>query len=78
MNEMDRVKYLERRMAEEVEGKKRKEEMVCGYLKLKLDHEEKSVTLNKAKLTDQWRWASYEMYIENPIKQSTKYVLQYH
>ena len=55
MNEMDRVKYLERRMAEEVEGKKRKEEMVCGYLKLKLDHEEKSVTLNKAKLTDQWR-----------------------
>ena len=31
MNEMDRVKYLERRMAEEVEGKKRKEEMVSGY-----------------------------------------------
>ena len=55
MNEMDRVKYLERRMAEEVEGKKRKEEMVSGYLKLKLDHEERSVTLNKAKLTDQWR-----------------------
>lgn len=55
MNEMDRVKYLERRMAEEVEGKKRKEEMVSGYLKLKLDHEEKSVILNKAKLTDQWR-----------------------
>ena len=55
MNEMDRVKYLERRMAEEVEGKKRKEEMVSGYLRLKLNHEEKSVTLNKAKLTDQWR-----------------------
>ena len=55
MNEMDRVKYLERRMAEEVEGKKRKEEMVSGYLKLKLDHEERSVILNKAKLTDQWR-----------------------
>ena len=55
MNEMDRVKYLERRMAEEVEGKKRKEEMVSGYLRLKLDHEEKSVSLNKAKLTDQWR-----------------------
>ena len=55
MNEMDRVKYLERRMAEEVEGKKRKEEMVCSFLKLKLDHEEKSVNLNRAKITDQWR-----------------------
>ena len=55
MNEMDRVKYLERRMAEEVEGKKRKEEMVAGYLKLKLDHEERSVNLNRAKITDQWR-----------------------
>jgi len=32
MNEMDRVKYLERRMAEEEEGRKRKEEMVAGYL----------------------------------------------
>ena len=55
MNEMDRVKYLERRMAEEVEGKKRKEEMVAGYLKLKLGHEEKSVSLNQAKIMDQWR-----------------------
>jgi hypothetical protein len=33
MNEMDRVKYLERRMAEEEEGRRRKEEMVAGYLK---------------------------------------------
>ena len=32
MNEMDRVKYLERRLAEEEEGRKRKEEMVAGYL----------------------------------------------
>ena len=34
-------------MAEEQEGKKRKEEMVAGYLRLKLDHEEKSVSLNR-------------------------------
>ena len=27
------MKYLERRMAEEQEGKKRKEEMVAGYLR---------------------------------------------
>jgi hypothetical protein len=27
------VKYLERRMAEEEEGRRRKEEMVAGYLK---------------------------------------------
>ena len=51
MNEMDRVKYLERRMAEEQEGKKRKEEMVAGYLRLKLDHEERSVTLNRFLVT---------------------------
>ncbi|XP_023320041.1 coiled-coil domain-containing protein 65 [Eurytemora carolleeae] len=55
MNEMDRVKYLERRMAEEEEGRKRKEEMVAGYLGLKLKHEERSVTVNKAKITEQWR-----------------------
>ena len=31
--DFDQVKYLERRMAEEQEGKKRKEEMVAGYLR---------------------------------------------
>jgi len=55
MNEMDRVKYLERRLAEEEEGRRRKEDMVSGYLRLKLENEERSVFINSAKITEQWR-----------------------
>ena len=34
MNEQERVKYLERKMAEEEETKRRKEEMVSAFMKV--------------------------------------------
>ena len=39
MNEQERVKYLERKMAEEEELRRRKEEMVSVFLKMKLSRE---------------------------------------
>jgi hypothetical protein len=35
MNEQERVKYLERKMAEEEESKRRKEEMVSTFMKVR-------------------------------------------
>ena len=55
MNEQERVKYLERRMAEEEESKRRKEEMINVFLKMKLNREERSTHLNSCKLLDRWR-----------------------
>ncbi len=36
MNEQERVKYLERKMAEEEESKRRKEDMVVNFMKVGL------------------------------------------
>lgn len=55
MNEQERVKYLERKMAEEEEVKRRKEEMVSVFMKMKLGREEKKSKLNTSKLIDFWR-----------------------
>ena len=55
MNEQERVKYLERKMAEEEEVKRRKEEMVNVFLKMKLSREEHKTKLNSSKLIDFWR-----------------------
>ena len=42
MNEQERTRYLERKMQEEEELKRRKEEMVNVFLKMKLSKEESS------------------------------------
>ena len=55
MNEQERVKYLERKMAEEEEVKRRKEEMVNVFMKMKLTREEQKGKLNTSKLVDFWR-----------------------
>ena len=55
MNEQERVKYLERKMAEEEEVKRRKEEMVSVFMKMKLNREEHQSRLNSSKLVDHWR-----------------------
>ena len=55
MNEQERVKYLERKMAEEEELRRRKEEMVSVFLKMKLSREEQKSGLNSSKLIDHWR-----------------------
>ena len=55
MNEQERTRYLERKMAEEEETKRRKEEMVSVFLKMKLNKEERNSGLNTAKLIDRWR-----------------------
>ena len=55
MNEQERVKYLERKMAEEEEIKRRKEEMVNVFMKMKLTREEQKGKLNTSKLVDFWR-----------------------
>ena len=47
MNEQERVKYLERKMAEEEELRRRKEEMVSVFLKMKLSREEQKSGLNR-------------------------------
>ena len=48
MNEQERVKYLERKMAEEEEIKRRKEEMVNVFMKMKLTREEQKGKLERA------------------------------
>lgn len=55
MNEQERAKYLERKMAEEEEVKKRKEEMINVFMKMKLSREENKAKLNTSKLIDHWR-----------------------
>ncbi len=55
MNEQERVKYLERKMAEEEETRRRKEEMISVFMKMKLGREEKKSKLNTSKLIDFWR-----------------------
>ena len=49
------MKYLERKMAEEEESKRRKEDMVCTFMKLKMRKEERFEGLNGAKLMEHWR-----------------------
>ena len=49
------VKYLERKMAEEEESKRRKEDMVSTFMKLKMRKEERFEALNVSKLMEQWR-----------------------
>ena len=34
MNEQERVRYLERKMAEEEESKRKKEDMICTFVKV--------------------------------------------
>ena len=55
MNEQERTRYLERKMAEEEETKRRKEEMINVFLKMKLNKEERNSGLNTSKLIDRWR-----------------------
>ena len=52
MNEQERTRYLERKMAEEEETKRRKEEMINVFLKMKLNKEERNSGLNTSKLID--------------------------
>jgi len=61
MNEQERVKYLERKMAEEEELRRRKEEMVSVFLKMKLSREEQKSGLNSSKLIDHWRGTRREI-----------------
>ena len=49
------VKYLERKMAEEEESKRRKEDMVSTFMKLKMRKEERFEALNVSKLMEHWR-----------------------
>ena len=49
------MKYLERKMAEEEESKRRKEDMVSTFMKLKMRKEERFEALNVAKLMERWR-----------------------
>ena len=55
MNEQERTRYLERKMAEEEELKRRKEEMVNVFMKMKLTKEERNSGLNSCKLIERWR-----------------------
>ena len=55
MNEQERTRYLERKMQEEEELKRRKEEMVNVFLKMKLSKEERNSGLNSSKLIERWR-----------------------
>ncbi|KAG7175789.1 Dynein regulatory complex subunit 2-like 2, partial [Homarus americanus] len=50
-----RQQYLDRRAAQEAESNRRKEELLAGFLKLKLADEEKKGQVNEAKLMTKWR-----------------------
>ncbi|KAK3890820.1 hypothetical protein Pcinc_005246 [Petrolisthes cinctipes] len=50
-----RQQYLDRRAAQEAESNRRKEELVAGFLKLKLSDEGKKGVVNEAKLMTKWR-----------------------
>ncbi|KAK7072422.1 hypothetical protein SK128_003553 [Halocaridina rubra] len=50
-----RQAYLDRKAAQEAEAIRRREELVAGFLKLKLSDEEKKGGINEAKLMSKWR-----------------------
>lgn len=55
MNEQERVKYLERKMQEEEENKRKKEDMIHSFIKMKMGKEEKFAVINNSKLIYHWR-----------------------
>ncbi|KAK8381490.1 hypothetical protein O3P69_018517 [Scylla paramamosain] len=50
-----RQQYLDRRAAQEAESTRRKEELLAGFLKLKLADERKKGEVNEARLMTKWR-----------------------
>ncbi|XP_069169515.1 dynein regulatory complex subunit 2 isoform X2 [Procambarus clarkii] len=50
-----RQQYLDRRAAQEAENNRRKQELIAGFLKLKLADEQDKGAVNEAKLTTKWR-----------------------
>ncbi|KAG0725662.1 Dynein regulatory complex subunit 2 [Chionoecetes opilio] len=50
-----RQQYLDRRTAQEAESARRKEELLAGFLKLKLADERKKGEVNEARLLTKWR-----------------------
>uniref|UniRef100_A0A0P4WBM0 Dynein regulatory complex subunit 2 n=1 Tax=Scylla olivacea TaxID=85551 RepID=A0A0P4WBM0_SCYOL len=50
-----RQQYLDRRAAQEAESARRKEELLAGFLKLKLADERKKGEVNEARLMTKWR-----------------------
>ena len=56
-------RYLERKMAEEEEMKRRKEEMVNVFLKMKLNKEERNSGLNTSKLIDRYGYGTHSAFL---------------
>ncbi|XP_043939726.1 dynein regulatory complex subunit 2 [Protopterus annectens] len=55
MTEEERLLYLQQKMLAEEELNKKKEDMLCQFLKDKLSKEEKNSNINMNKITQQWR-----------------------
>ncbi|XP_023288878.1 coiled-coil domain-containing protein 65-like [Orussus abietinus] len=55
MTDEERARYLQHRAELELEAKRRKQQLIAVFTKIKLKHEEAFARLNLAKINEQWR-----------------------